>query len=179
MSIYSKNYVKGYFIPKHPEKCLNIHPENSKYIVGRNAKVSNCTYRSSWELKFMKFCDKFDSILEWGSEILEVPYINEVDGKQHTYVTDFFFVCRDKLGVINKYILEVKPKCQIAVLNENNQIIYPDPPKKKSQKAIRNWQERCNVLRINNSKWTYARKWCKENGYIFKVLSEEEIGIKY
>ena len=33
MSIYSKNYVKGYFIPKHPEKCLNIHPENSKYIV--------------------------------------------------------------------------------------------------------------------------------------------------
>ena len=74
-------------------------------------------------MKFMKFCDKFDSILEWGSEILEVPYINEVDGKQHTYVTDFFFVCRDKLGAINKYIFEVKPKCQSAVLNQNNHII--------------------------------------------------------
>ena len=66
----------------------------------------------------------------------------------------------------------------IAV-DENGEVIFPDPPKTKTQKAINSWQERCKVLRTNNSKWTAARKWCNANGYIFKVISEEEIGINY
>ena len=178
MSIYSKKYTQGYFVPKHPEKCVNLHPENSQYDIVKAIKPTDtCTYRSSWELKFMMFCDKYSSILEWGSEILKIPYISEVDGKQHKYVTDFYFVCRDRNKNIVKYILEVKPKCQIAVLNEHNEIIYPNPPKHRTQKTIRSWQERCNILRINNSKWTYARKWCKDHGYIFKILSEEELDI--
>lgn len=171
MSIFSKSYVKGHYMPKHPDKCLNTN--------GKLGVKSAIEYRSSWELKFMKFCDKYASILEWGSEIIRIPYVSEVDGKQHTYVTDFYFVCRNKEGGIDKYVLEVKPKCQIAFLNENNEIIYPDPPKHKTQRSIRNWQERCNTLRINNSKWAEARRWCREHGYVFKVLSEEEIGIKY
>lgn len=178
MSIFSKEYTQGYFVPKHPEKCVNLHPENSRYGIAKDMKPSStCTYRSSWELKFMKFCDKYDSVLEWGSEVLELPYVNEVDGKAHRYVTDFYFVCREKTGNIARYILEVKPKCQIATLNENGEIIYPDPPKTKTQSALRHWQERCDTLRMNNSKWKYARKWCGDHGYIFKVLSEEEIGI--
>jgi hypothetical protein len=55
-------------------------------------------------------------------------------------------------------------------------VIYPDPPKKKTQKSLLQWQERCNVIRINNCKWQAARKWCQENGYIFDVLSEEDVG---
>ena len=71
MSIFAKTYTQGNYYPKHPEKCLNT-----------NGKLGNkpaITYRSSWELKFMRFCDKYESVLEWGSEVLKIPYISEVD----------------------------------------------------------------------------------------------------
>lgn len=171
MSIYSKNYIQGRFVPVHPDKCLNMN--------GKIGSPCAPTYRSSWELKFMKFCDKYNSILEWGSEVVKISYINEVDNKQHQYITDFYFVCQDACGVINKYIIEVKPKSQVAQLDENYQIIYPDPPKTHTAKALENWQERCNTLRINNSKWKAAREWCKSNGFIFKILTEEQILEKF
>ena len=138
MSIFAKTYTQGNYYPKHPEKCLNT-----------NGKLGNkpaITYRSSWELKLMRFCDKYAMILEWGSEVLKVPYISEVDGKQHIYITDFYMKCKDVYGHIDKYIIEVKPESQMAKLNENNELIYPDPPKTRSQKALMRWQEKCNEI---------------------------------
>lgn len=170
MSIFAKSYKQGIFYPKHPEKCLNL-----------NGKISAKPpeYRSSWEFKLMNYCDIRERIVEWGSEIFKIPYYSEVDGKTHQYVTDFYFACKPvhNDGKLMKYVCEVKPKSQVANLNENGEVIYPDPPKKKSQKAINAWQERCNVIRINNCKWRAARKWCKENGYIFKILTEDQIGV--
>lgn len=168
MSIFRKSYRQGQYVPVHPEKCLNT-----------NGKISAKPpeYRSSWELKFMRYCDIRDRVLEWGSEIIKIPYYSEVDGKTHQYVTDFYFVCRPVHGEgVQKYICEVKPKSQVANLDENGDVVYPDPPKVKSQKALQAWQERCNVIRINNCKWQAARKWCRENGFIFKILSEEQVG---
>ena len=165
--IFSNDYYKGKFFPKHPYKCVNLN--------GALGKVSVITYRSSWELKLMRFCDKYATILEWGSEVLKLPYISEVDGKQHMYITDFYMKCRDVHGNIDKYIIEVKPESQMAKLNEHNELIYPDPPKTRSQKALLRWQEKCNVIRTNNSKWKAARRWCAANGYIFKVLTERQI----
>lgn len=171
MSIFSKTYIQGRYVPKHAEKCLNMN--------GTLGAPLAPTYRSSWELKFMKFCDKFDSVLEWGSEVVKIPYISEVDGKQHQYITDFYFVCRDACDRIVKYIIEVKPKSQVVNLDENYNIIYPDPPKTKTRKSIENWQEKCNTLRVNNSKWIAARKWCEINGCIFKIITEEQILEKF
>lgn len=171
MAIFNKNYRHDKFIPKHPEKCLNTN--------GAMGKTTVPEYRSSWEAKFMAFCDERNSVLEWGSEVLKIPYVAEEDGKQHQYITDFYFVCQDKYGDIKKYIIEVKPKSQVANLDEHCNVIYPDPPKHKTQQSIANWQERCAVIRKNNDKWTAARKWCRDNGFIFKILTEEEIGINY
>lgn len=171
MSIFSRNYLQGHFTPKHPEKCVNMN--------GSLGSVTVPTYRSSWELKFMNFCDKFDSVLEWGSEVIKIPYISEEDKKQHQYITDFYFVCRDACDNINRYVIEVKPASQVVQLNENNEIIYPPAPKNKSSKSIQNWQERCKTLRINNSKWDAARKWCANNNFIFKILTEEQIMEKF
>ena len=109
------------------------------------------------------------------SEVLKLPYVSEVDGKQHTYITDFYMKCQDVNGKVDKYIIEVKPESQSAKLDENNELIYPKPPKQKTQRSIRRWQEKCNVIRTNNSKWKAARRWCAEHGYIFKVLTERQI----
>ena len=46
-------------------------------------------YRSSWELKFMRWCDYNKNVLEWGSETTIIPYKSPVDSKIHRYFVDF------------------------------------------------------------------------------------------
>ena len=65
---------------------------------------SNIIYRSSWEYKFMKWCDYTTSVQEWGSEEIIIPYISPVDGKRHRYFPDFYVRIQNR-----KYLVEVKP----------------------------------------------------------------------
>ena len=65
---------------------------------------NNIIYRSSWEYKFMKWCDYTTSVQEWGSEEIIIPYISPVDGKRHRYFPDFYVRIQNR-----KYLVEVKP----------------------------------------------------------------------
>ena len=82
---------KGLFKPKNP----------SKY----RGNVNEIVYRSSWELKMMKYCYTTKSIVEWGSEELVIPYISPWDGRYHRYFPDFYVKVRDKNSNIKKYII--------------------------------------------------------------------------
>lgn len=174
MSMFNNEYLKSEFMPKHPEKCLNY-----------NGKIEHkkITFRSSWEKIMCNWLDLNNNILEWGSEIVEIPYYSSIDNKTHRYITDFLFTCKDRQGNIMKYLVEVKPESQVPKLNENGQIIFPklEPTKKGklTQNRIDRWQEYCTVLKKNKEKWEQARIWCKKNGYIFKLVTEEELAINY
>lgn len=172
MSIFAKNYLQGEFTPRHPEKCLNTN--------GKFPNAHPITFRSSWEKVFANWCDLNPNIQEWGSELIQVDYFSKIDGKSHRYITDFMFTCVTKDNKIEKWLIEVKPKSQIPVLNEAGQIIFPQLNKGKrlTQKKIHNWEEECNVLKRNHEKWTAAREWCKHNDYKFKVICEDELLIK-
>lgn len=174
---FGGNYSTGVFYPKHPEKCLNYNGKMDFIVDGKRVKEKKITYRSSWELKVCNFCDKKSSILEWGSEVITLEYINQNDGKKHRYVTDFFIKVKRKSGEIVTFIVEVKPDCQSEHFDQFGRLVMPDPPKKKTQKSIANWQERCDIIRKNNSKWNYARDWCRKEGYKFIVLTENNIGV--
>ena len=93
--MFSNNYLKGDFMPKHPEKCLNY-----------NGKVEGhpVTFRSSYEKIMANWLDLNNNILEWGSEIVEIPYYSQIDGKTHKYITDFMFTCKNKQGKIEKWL---------------------------------------------------------------------------
>ena len=56
--MFSNNYLKGDFMPKHPEKCLNY-----------NGKVEGhpVTFRSSYEKIMANWLDLNNNILEWVS----------------------------------------------------------------------------------------------------------------
>ena len=69
-------YKQGKYFPSKPRKY--------------KGNYRNITYRSGWELKFMRFCDSNSSITEWGSEEVKIPYISPVDNKWHTYYPDFY-----------------------------------------------------------------------------------------
>ncbi len=122
-------------------------------------------YRSLWERKFMQYCDDNMNILEWASEEMFVWYKSPVDNRAHRYFPDFYIKVRESNGVIKKYIIEVKPKRQTKP---------PAKPKRQTRGYLREAFEYAK----NKAKWKAANEWCLDRGYEFKVLTENELGIK-
>jgi len=143
---------KGRYTPKNPKKYKGDY--------------HNIIYRSSWERKFMVYCDNSDNILEWGSEEIIIPYLSPWDGKLHRYFPDFYIKVKQASGNTKKFIIEVKPKKQTK------------PPKPVSRKTKR-WLNEVKTYSINEAKWKYAKEWCENNNMEFKILTEEELGIRF
>ena len=139
------------------------NPVNPKKYKGNS---QNIIYRSLWERKFMVYCDTNDKVLEWGSEEIIIPYISPWDGKVHRYFPDFYIKVKQSSGDLKKFIIEVKPKKQTR------------PPKPVVRKTKR-WINEGRTFGINEAKWKHATKWCKDNDMEFKILTEEELGIRY
>ena len=124
----------------------------------------NIIYRSLWELKFMKYCDSNQNILEWGSEEFWLPYRSPLDNKVHRYFPDFYIKVRETTGKINKMVIEVKPK---------RQCMEPKRPKKKTRGYIYEVREYAR----NQAKWKAAKSYFLDRVYEFKILTENELGI--
>lgn len=126
--------------------------------------LDEITYRSSWELKFMKWCDFNPSVLEWGSEVAVIPYRSPVDNKIHRYFVDFYLKIKDKTGKVTKYLVEIKPERFTKP---------PDIPKKQTKKFI----DEVFLYGTNQAKWKAADEFCIDRGMKFLVLTEKDLGI--
>ena len=142
---------KGKYKPSYPKKY--------------KGDPTNIIYRSLWERKFMVYCDLNENILEWGSEELALPYRSPVDGRIHRYFPDFYIKVRETSGQIKKYIIEIKPK---------KQTLEPQIQKRKTKNYIYEVVEYAK----NQAKWKAAQEFCKDRMWEFKVLTEDELGIK-
>ena len=142
---------KGKYNPSYPKKY--------------KGDPNNIIYRSLWERKFMVYCDKNENILEWGSEEVIVPYRSPIDNRYHRYFPDFYIKVKESTGKITKMIVEIKPY---------KQCIEPKVQKKKTKGYIYEVMEYAK----NQAKWSAAKEWCLDRGYEFKVLTENELGIK-
>jgi hypothetical protein len=126
---------------------------------------TNIVYRSLWERTFMKYCDTNENILEWFSEEIAVPYRSPIDNKIHRYFPDFYIKVKESNGSIKKYLIEIKPK---------KQTVEPIPQKRKTKGYIYEVYEYAK----NQAKWKAAEEFCKDRGYEFKILTEQDLGIK-
>ena len=129
------------------------------YVVKNKAKyVGRGTprYRSGWELAFMRFLDNNDNILQWASESISIPYRNPITGKQSIYVPDFLITYRNRNNQMIAEVIEIKPKKQSIV--------------ESKMKA----NERATVA-VNYAKWDQAVKWCKKQGLLFRVITEDDM----
>lgn len=135
-------------------------PENSDKYVG---DPTNITYRSLWERRFMKWCDKHPGVLAWGSEEIVVPYISPIDKRIHRYFVDFIVVTKGK-NTKNKNVslVEIKPHKQCR------------PPEKKSR-VTRRYLNEVKTWGINEAKWKAATEFAENRGWTFKVLTEKDI----
>ena len=123
-------------------------------------------YRSLWERSYMKKLDLNENILEWSSEEIALPYKSPLDNRIHKYYPDFYVKERLSDGTIKKYIVEIKPK---------KQTVEPKVPKRKTKGYLYEVMEYAK----NQSKWNSAREYCKDHGYEFKILTEDDLNIKY
>ena len=75
------------------------------------------------------------------------------------YIPDFLIVYQDKFGKRRAELVEVKPKKEAIAENA----------KSKRDKA---------ALLVNTAKWAAAMMYCKKNGLVFRILTEDDIYIK-
>jgi hypothetical protein len=143
-------YHQGKFKPVNPEKYAG--------------DPTNIIYRSSWELKFMRWCDNSPNVLKYSSEETVIPYICGTDNRPHRYFVDFRIQIRAKDGSIKTHLVEVKPA---------GQTIPPKYPGKQTRRYI---TETMAFIK-NQSKWKYAEEYCKDRGWIFTIITERELGI--
>ena len=139
-------------------------PINPKKYKGNPLRI---VYRSLWERKFMIYCDTNNSILEWGSEEVIIPYLSPWDGRVHRYFPDFYIKVRQHDKTIKKYIIDIKPKKQC------------EPPVATPKIKTKKWFGEVKTWGINEAKWKYATEWCENNGMEFKILNEDHLNIRY
>lgn len=145
-----KGFYKGKYSLAYPKKY--------------RGDIHDIVYRSSWELKFMRWCDHNPSVLEWGSETVIIPYKSPVDNKLHRYFVDFYVKVKDKEGKITKYLVEIKPEK------------YTKPPEIPQRKTKR-FLEEVFMYGTNQAKWKAANDFCLDRGMKFLVLTESDLGI--
>ena len=142
---------KGKYRPTYPKKYTG--------------DPTNIIYRSLWERRFMKYCDHNQNILEWGSEELALPYRSPIDGRIHRYFPDFYIKVKESTGQIKKYLIEVKPK---------RQTVEPAVQKRKTKQYIYEVVEYAK----NQAKRKAAKDFCKDRLWEFKIITEDDLGIK-
>lgn len=140
-------YKQGKFRPRFPEKY--------------KGDPTNIVYRSSYELKFMNYCDLNENVNEWKSEEFFIPYISPIDGKVHRYFPDFYVKYKGRT-----IILEVKPQKDLKM--------PPTNPRKKTK----SWAYSVKMWAINQAKWKAAKEYCEDRNYEFKIFTEKDLGIE-
>lgn len=138
----------GKYVPKNP----------SKY----RGNINNIVWRSTWELKFLKYLDNNPLVIEFGSEEIVIPYVSPIDGKYHRYFVDFYFKVKTKDNIIKKYLIEIKP---------HNQTLEPRKPKRITESYVTS----VKTYLVNHAKWKAAEAFAKKNDMTFMLITEKQL----
>ena len=143
---------KGKFKPKNRSKYKGDH--------------TAITYRSLWELRFMRYLDTTPSVLKWSSEEIIIPYRSPIDGRRHRYFPDFWVRVKTSEGVVKESLIEVKPKAQCSPPKGS-------PPKDRRKRGrfireVKTWG-------VNEAKWKAAKAYCDDRKWGWKILTEDDL----
>jgi hypothetical protein len=141
------NFKQGYYVLVNPAKYIGKQP---------------IIYRSSWERKFCRWCDLNDDVISWASEPFAVKYFFTLDNKYHNYFPDFYI--KMKGSEVIEYLVEIKPKAQLQ---------KPQPPKKKTKKAIENFNFLFESYVKNLCKTQALQEMAEKFGYKIMLITED------
>ena len=142
-SITNKKYQQGYVdYELLDDRCIN------------KKLGMPITYRSSYELKFIKWLIQNPKVTKWGIEVFPIRYTT-ADGKVHRYFPDFYVEMGDK-----KYVIEIKPK------NQTSKPVFT------SKTSLKTKHYQIKEFEKNKRKWNAALAFCKERDIEFKLVTE-------
>jgi hypothetical protein len=141
-------YTQGYFKPLNPQKY--------------RGDPSNIVYRSGWELRLMSHFDTHQNVIWWSSEEKIIPYRSPIDGRIHRYFPDFLINTKNRDGISETIMIEVKPASQVS-----------EP--RRQEKVTKKYLNEVYTWGINQAKWKAAEEYCKDRGWRFLTLTEKEI----
>lgn len=152
-------------------------PNNSNFFQGLYKLINpqkyrgnplEVVYRSSWEKRFMIYCDLNPGILQWESEPYKIPYVDYY-GKRRSYIPDFLVITTNSKNpsMYNKYIIEIKPDKETREPTIPQGYISP--------KQLKNIEYGYGVWYKNKHKWAYAKEWCVKNDLEFKLITEKQL----
>ncbi len=139
-------FKQGLYTLKNPDK----------YIGDPNKVV----YRSSWELNLHGFFDNNTNVIQWGSEIVCIPYIKPTDGRIHRYYPDYFVEYVTPSGELIKELIELKPNSQTKMSRSKN---------------VRHRLYENLTFAVNSAKWAAAEDWCKLNNIKWRIVTEQHV----
>jgi hypothetical protein len=141
--------LKGKFRPRNPLK----YSGDPREII----------FRSSWEQLCMKFFDLNENVQSWSSEEKSISYYDPVAKKYRRYFPDFIVKFINSGGEMITEMIEVKPK---------KEVIGPPKNPKRRTKA---WATSVHTYITNLAKWKAAEKYCKERGWAFRIITEDDL----
>ena len=144
----SFNYKQGVFKPSNPEKYKGTYP---------------IIYRSSLELRFMRYLDRSANVVTWGSESVIIPYQDPLSKtkKLRRYFIDNNVTMKTKNG-LKKYLVEIKPFSQT----------YAPVTKRHTKSSMK----KVETYVKNRAKWKAAQEWCERKGDVeFIIITEKDL----
>lgn len=161
---------QGYYIVKNKEKYIG--------------DPSLVVFRSAWEFSFCMWADYSDSILNWSSEPVKIPYYDRVSKLeeckklglnpnnpsnwiQKNYNTDFWIRIQKPAGDIEKWFIEVKPRHKL----QKPKPVPSDSPLRDQKRFNRLAKE----FLINEAKFEAMNNWSIRNGAKFYIFTEDQL----
>jgi hypothetical protein len=145
----NRKYSQGYYKPVNPDKYVG--------------DLSKIIYRSSWEYRFMRYCDLTPAVQKWSSEPRAIKYYSPIDQKMHDYYVDFYLRV-DKHGKMQDFLAEVKP---------NKALSKPILENRATMKRLQEYNEQLRTWIINKAKFEAAKAFADSIGYKFVLVTEE------
>lgn len=152
-----RNVKQGWYRMLNPEKFIKPIDELMK-----SYKDGHVNYKSSLELKAIRYCDWNSNVNKWSLEPFAIQYLKPTTGKFHRYYIDLVIEFNNS----EKFLVEVKPFSQTKA---------PTKPRKLTDKSKLNYARNLETWLINQAKWTAAKEFCRVNGFKFIILTEKEL----
>lgn len=124
--------------------------------------TKNPRYLSSYERTVFEWCDRTPSVLEWGAEIIVVPYYCKIKQRKRRYIVDLWLKYKNSKGDILTEIVEIKPFSQTQ-------------PPKQGRKKPQTFLEEQMTWEVNKAKWEAADEYARQRGWTFRVITEKSI----
>lgn len=159
-----KSAKQGWYKLLNQDKL--ILPTLESQSVMKSFKVQDerylINYKSSLELACLRYCDYNKHIVKFSLEPFAIQYLKPTDGKMHRYFVDFYI----EFSTGDRFLVEIK---------SSGETVAPNIPKKKTQKAVFNYNNALQTFAVNAAKWDAAKKFAAQQKMKFIILTENEL----